>query len=396
MPLIRNRRNLTEVREMMARRRLNYSSTFNTSQVPMGGDFLKDGEYFIEIQVGKNNPKPFRVQVDTGSSDLGIPALGCSGCEEHIDTWYNPDETGAELLPCNNNLNCGMSVSYADGSGFKGVLYQDTVAFGSIKSPALVGAIYHQASKHFQPYTIDGIIGFAYSSQSSSGGPTAFESMVAAGVVDNIFAMCLHGKGGQMYFGSEVMKTAENLGEIKWVKQTSEGFYPVRMLDLKVGGESIGVPPEIFNRGEAIVDSGSTAITLPRTAFDGLRDFFYKKCKNGAKLKGICSQTHNAPLSKTLFNAEMCVAMSEDEIAAYPAFQFEFTDGVVLELRPEHYLMTGSLLCDKEGYYSLGISSGNVADGSILGDNFMQPFLTIFDRANQRVGFVAISPDQCR
>ena len=99
--------------------------------VPMGGNTGKDGEYFVPFYLGAAEEQHFTAQLDTGSSDLGLPSSGCKGCEKHADPWYSPSSTGAEKVMCKDvepkgltctsckDGQCGMEVSYADDSGFK-------------------------------------------------------------------------------------------------------------------------------------------------------------------------------------------------------------------------------------------------------------------------------------
>lgn len=48
------------------------------------------------------------------------------------------------------------------------------------------------------------------------------------------------------------------------------------------------------------------------------------------------------------------------------------------------------------GTDGLGFDKGAVTDGTILGDTFMEGFLTIFDREGKRVGFVRSGEGDCK
>ncbi len=87
------------------------------------------------IQLGSNN-QTFHVQVDTGSSDVGVPDTSCS-CGQHLDEPWNPTQEGATPAACNNgvlncngqqstcsNGQCQYTISYGDGSGYTANVYR--------------------------------------------------------------------------------------------------------------------------------------------------------------------------------------------------------------------------------------------------------------------------------
>lgn len=53
----------------------------------------------------------------------------------------------------------------------------------------------------------------------------------------------------------------------QWTPLLQETYYVVNMTDMLVDGGSIGVPSHIYNDGETIVDSGTTDLSIPHSAY---------------------------------------------------------------------------------------------------------------------------------
>lgn len=114
--------------------------------------------------------------MDTGSSDIAIPAVGCSDCGHHPDPYFNQftsssyfnvscDTSTLECPTCIDG-NCAYSLSYLDGSGFNATLGNDTLTVAGFSFSQFFGLITEENNPNgseFEPFPIDGIAGFAYS-----------------------------------------------------------------------------------------------------------------------------------------------------------------------------------------------------------------------------------------
>jgi len=203
------------------------------------------------------------------------------------------------------------------------------------------------------------------------------DSMVNAGEIDDIFSMCLSENGGVMTLGGV---GNHHTGEISYTPITQHTWYVVELLDISVFGTSIGVDASIYNKGDTIVDSGTTLLYLPYVAYTALASAFMDSCP-GSHLQGVCEGEGNIFLG-------YCVDLTESDIEAYPDIVFTFESGIQVSLPPQYYLVQG--YCGN-GAYALGISPELARDGTILGDTFMSAFECIFDRANSRMGFAPVS-----
>ena len=255
-------------------------------------------EYYLNLSIGVP-AQTFRVQIDTGSADLGVPGWGCKTCNPHLDKRYVPKQSNtARAISCTQgkamNLTChpchygqcAMSITYEDDSGFAADLWQDTVAFESEGSQntsvtAIVGGLYKSNPKNpMQPKSIDGILGLAYRSESSANNLTPLDYLIAehANDLDNVFALCLNSmKGGKFMIGSpDGDPYYKNLHGVQWTPLLQQTFYPVDLQAVYVGDRKIEVDPSVYNRGDAIVDSGSTGNNNSRQQQQQLKhtDFF--------------------------------------------------------------------------------------------------------------------------
>jgi len=405
--------NLSEAFRLPVYRRNDVSRGLQSVPVPISGNYKRDGEYYLNLTIGGQSVS---LLIDTGSSDLGVAAKGCNGCAKKDHTYYDPEKSpNAEALGCDwcsshktdstsssckkrpneSEKQCTFRVSYEDTSGFSAALYEDDLTFGDeLKSRSVVGAMY---SANFpNPRSVDGIIGLADISESSSGATTAFSDLVAKGEIDDVFSLCLTSDGGVMYFGSDdaISATALREDDVIWTQRlNSSGFYAVEIEDVTVDGKSIDVPMSKYNDGDAIVDSGTSIVYFSSTAYKAIKSHFESLCSSRC-LKGVCDCDAKKPLKNPIF-ADRCVQMSETERQAFPAVEIKFSDGARVAYDPDAYLRSGDTAGCDDGAYTISIDNGGSdGSGTILGDSFMMSYVVIHDRRGpkQRIGFVERAP----
>lgn len=255
-------------------------------------------------------------------------------------------------------------------------------------------------AKFPNPKQIDGIIGLADKGESDSGATTPIDDLVSSGQMDNVFGLCLTEQGGQMYLGDNGTHLIEHLSEtseIGWTPRRLDGatpaLYAVNVLDIQVAGVSIGVDPKIINDGDAIVDSGTSDVCLPQSAWKATKQHFSDLCSNKTVcLKGICNCDTHKPLENQIFE-NRCVEMDEEDRAVFPTITVLFEGGLTVPHPPSSYLRNGSQFCtNSPSSYSIEISRcGPDGSGTILGDTFMRGFNVIHDRRSpQRIGFAPV------
>ena len=178
---------------------------------------------------------------------------------------------------CVENGKCGYSVSYTEGSSIKGGLVSDDFWFGSAEG----GKKAVRASFGCQTYELglfysqvaDGITGF---SQGQAYGPVLFDYLRTATGCPNVFSICLSEETGAMVLGGGV--PAELQAE--WIPYSGSGSYTVEMTDVRIKGVSVGERELSFRN--CIIDSGTTFMYLPPTAYKKVSGHWREQCPWGA------------------------------------------------------------------------------------------------------------------
>lgn len=388
----------------------------STSSRPVSVDLLGGitsvGEYYTRIKIGGQS---VRVQVDTGSSTLAFPVAECDKCLPS-DQRYNPrlSKTGkARWVSCTNELcavdtcslhqcskcsahdaccadenpeACGFKLMYGDGSGARGGLMVDEMAWGNVSAPVVFGGILHDSSD-FERRQVDGILGMAYEALACN--PTCveppFQQLVKAKVVADSFGICITGSGGKLILG-EFDKSLV-VGEMNYVPLALSDpptFYTMNMSNaITVGSRTISVP----NLSAGILDSGTTLVVVSVTFF---RMLLAHLTQFYCEVPGLCNT------DRPWFMPSACVKIDDETLSKLPTITFSLGTPTAfsLELRPQDYM----LVLNKPGhtdYRCVGIMAmKQMQPGTdiIFGNTVMQRFVTHYDRAHKRLGFGEAKP----
>ena len=259
----------------------------------MSGNLYTLGYFSAQICIGSPQ-RSFDLIVDTGSALTALPCDGCPHCGTHKHGGQNgmrfseSSSSSAEAVACSrpppgmsrcrscDASKCGYSVSYTEGSSIKGHLVYDTVWLADSKGEragvrASFGCQTYESGLFFSQVA-DGITGF---SQASTYGPTLFDYLQRGMHTPDVFSMCLSEEVGAMVLGGAVPPTLR----ADWMPYTGSSSYAVGMIDITIGGVSVGAPAA--NYRSTIVDSGTTFMYLPPAAYRKVRDHFRSKCPWG-------------------------------------------------------------------------------------------------------------------
>lgn len=376
-------------------------------EIPLYGNFSATFMYYTELSFPGGHTES--VVIDTGSSDLLVSLSDCLGCQPPGD--LPPSLTPP--VPCalahSRGLTCACSasgslcVATTDYGGQVleqwGVRQADVCVtpsacaraywFGGVFNVTMQQQKYQQKNLQNSAYravgrgravrdggeVAMGMWGLGYRGVTAANETTLFESLFSQGVVPHdMFSICLNRElGGRMSLGG-VLPFREPL--IEWTPMiSSEAFYSVVIGDVRVGKESINVPPAVYAK-HSIVDTGTPNPNLPDAAFAALKQKFLSLCPH-QNLPGVC--TGNS--SNTIFD-QACFTMTAQQIKSFPPIVFVLK-GVELAYEAESFL-TQQYFCPF-GQVSLGLFPGG--DWTVIGAQMMQQYVTIFDRANRRVGF---------
>ncbi|KAM6370176.1 pepsin B-like [Pluvialis apricaria] len=315
-----------------------------------------DSSYFGEISIG-TPPQNFLVLFDTGSSNLWVPSIYCQmpACYNHAK--FKPSESSTFAYN-------GQSYNISYGSGMLTVvLGYDTLSIQSIVvRNQEFGLSKNEPTQPFYYADFDGILGMAYPSLAEGGLPTALQGMMQQNqLTQPIFSFYFSRKptyhyGGELIFGGVDSRLFH--GDIMWAPVTQKLYWQVALNEFAIG-QSV---TNWCSRGcQAIVDTGTFLLTVPREYVD------------------IFVQLLGAQLTSYGY------AVDCNEIPNMPTITF-IINGARLPLYPSAYVLNDN------GYCTLGIEATYLPsqDGQplwILGDVFLKEYYTVFDMANNHVGF---------
>jgi len=359
--------------------------TLWTQVVLYGGEI--EAAYYVYITIG-TPPQTFRVDLDTGSSTLAVIATGCTteadkACAS-ADTPYNSDASSTVAnVQCSDvscycphsSSNCAVELLYGDGSGASGAMLSDVVSIGNLSTTAYFGNI-DSTAKGFSSSVSDGILGMAYN-YLSEGTPTFMDQLVSNNGIKNIFSMCFASEGGVLVLGE--VESSYYKGSIQYTPIVNDTYYVVNLNHIVVAGESINVNSEV------IIDSGTTAMYISENIYEQIVDQLQQTCLSDSASTIICGEDN-------IFNLPEgdCLEFSESDLKNLPPITFTFPNvnkrgTVSIQIPGSNYMrytVSGTTYCG-----DFIIFSGD-GDLNILGDTFMRSLYTVFDRENQRVGFV--------
>eukprot|EP00752_Nemacystus_decipiens_P012260 g10867.t1 len=378
------------------------------------GNMLTLVDYYNNQYVGMigiGSPLQYlSVVLDTGSSDLWIPGMGCTACGNHATfdgsrsstfSLVTAESTGAGVATgTGSDVEPKMfEVDYGSGSvlGMEGI--DDVNLAGLPLSQALFGLVLYE-DQQIRTFMMDGIAGLGFSGLSMVTTPTLLELLHRDHPeVPNVFSVYLScdpsdtEKPSHMLFGSYDLSIVSDTaawhytpvirharGQLRYwtVKMTAMSMVTSAPLTDAAGSESEGGTVDVETPDDgphfggveednlcaagcyAIVDTGTSGIAVPEDYFYTLSDEITKAC--GATCKGTtCYNTKGSDFPDLLFEL-------------YPSNKFI--------LRGEDYTV-----CSRWGVCVVKLQPSFGGDFWILGDVFIEAYYTLFDVENLRVGF---------
>ncbi|CAB1120014.1 unnamed protein product [Ectocarpus sp. CCAP 1310/34] len=361
-----------------------------------------NNQYVGIIGIG-SPPQYLSVVLDTGSSDLWIPGMGCTACGNHATFDGSKSSTfGLLTEDGGNSAEAGVEpkmfeVDYGSGSvlGMEGV--DDVNLAGLDLSQVLFGLVLYE-DQQIRTFMMDGIAGLGFGGLSMVTTPTLLELLHRDHPeVPNVFSVYLScdpsdtEKPSHMLFGSYDLSIVSegaawhytpvirhSRGQLRYwtVKMTAMAMVTSSPLADTAEEEATAEQPaegyEIPHLGGsaeinlcssgcyAIVDTGTSGIAVPE-------DYFYTLAEqiteaSGASCKGTtCYGTKGSDFPDLMFEL-------------YPSNRFI--------LRGEDYTV-----CNRRGLCVVKLQPSFGGDFWILGDVFIEAYYTLFDAENLRVGF---------
>lgn len=306
--------------------------------------------YVGKIYIG--SPKQmFKVIFDTGSSNLWIPSTTCqtSMCKLHhrFDMQKSHDFSF---------VGENMGVKFGTGRIW-GRLAFDTVTLGEKTKDNIevhkqcIGLIEKEWGAVFRTNTFDGILGLSFPSLSMAHHPVLFDNVESQHLLKfPMFSFYYNpspSKPSSVNFGYP--NKDHYKGKIRWVDVSKPMYWQLRLVDIKIGDKKLNLCPT--HDCKLVVDTGTHLFTSP-----------------------------SAHLSTIL--TEIGAGCSGKDVT----FVVKDSSGThELKVESKYYMQKAGSSCHP-GFMTLDVPAPR-GPLFIVGNLFMQKFLTIYSRKPQQVGF---------
>ncbi|KAF9904531.1 1,3-beta-glucanosyltransferase [Linnemannia zychae] len=214
-----------------------------------------DLEYYGTVTVG-TPAQSFKLNFDTGSSDIWFPSSTCStaACKKHAR--FNSAQSTTY-----QNDGRKWNIGYGDGSTASGFLGSDMVNVGGIQVRQTIGLATAESSQ-FGSSPDDGLFGLGFNTiESVRGVKTFLDNAIAANLlaqpVVSVFLpseRLFNGKGGEYLFGG--IDESKYTGSLTYVPVTRKAYWQVAIEDMFYNGQSLG------QAAEGIIDTGTTLVII--------------------------------------------------------------------------------------------------------------------------------------
>ncbi|KAJ3479382.1 hypothetical protein NLG97_g8334 [Lecanicillium saksenae] len=223
-----------------------------------------ESEFYAELEIG-TPPQKMNLLFDTGSSDLWMFGANATGTiAQDQSRWNASNSTTATLVK-----DATWYIHYGDGSGGKGVVYQDVVSLAGLK---ISGQGVESATEVYSQYSgsnilgspISGIVGFAFDrlNHAKPQVKTPFSNMKSH-LAKPVFTVDLrHQADGTFGFG--FIDKTKYTGNLTYSKiDNSKGFWTFTSPGYAVNNGTF-----VAHSMTGIMDTGSSSSSVPSPAYN--------------------------------------------------------------------------------------------------------------------------------
>lgn len=341
--------------------------------------------YLAPVDIGTNH---FELTIDTGSSTTAVAGSGCSGCTD-----VTPDYVSDSTTETTSKTS---SETYGDGSGWSGPVVSDIVSISpSTASVRIDFAEITKANGFFRTYDCtgatvstspnQGIIGLGPADLVTPNTQDFITQLLAAtgnGLADAFATQLCPAGSGHMWLGGYDSNYAS--GAPQYATLNGSEYWEVDVTGVKMGSTTL------TSFGTSILDTGTTINLLPAavitsienqlksssaftTVFgsSGYSDMFGSGQNCDPALNNLTITQVNAMLPSLTVTMSGPSGSITLDVPATGSYLSVMSSG------------SGNVYCD--GMESS--ASAGLGDMSLLGDVFLSSFITVWDIANNRVGF---------
>uniref|UniRef100_A0A6Q2XQ85 Peptidase A1 domain-containing protein n=1 Tax=Esox lucius TaxID=8010 RepID=A0A6Q2XQ85_ESOLU len=302
----------------------------------------------------------FGVLFDTGSSNLWVDSTYCNTAACNAHTRFDPQQSSTF-----QNNGQSFYLPYGAGSLY-GVFGYDTVNVGGIVvTDQEFGLSTNEPTVPFGSAQFDGILGLSYPSLAVGQVTPVMDNMMSQNLLQSdIFAFYLTGggqQGSELSFGGVDQSKYE--GQLNWIPVTAETYWQIGIQGFQINGQETGW----CSQGcQAIVDTGTSMLTAPSQFLGTMMQSIGVQQNQYGEYAVNCNQINSLPTLTFVMN------------------------GVSFPLLPSAYIRQtnqgGYLVCSVD-ITPTYLPSQNGQPLWILGDVFLREYYSVYDRANNQVGF---------
>lgn len=312
--------------------------------------------YFGDISVG-TPPQKFSVVFDTGSANLIIPGGDCTStaCKMH-DRFDRTSSSTVSQVNCDGGeVPAGeepdaVTITFGTGS-ITGECLRDQVCIGELCSQGDFISATEESSHPFASFKFDGVLGLALPVMAQSDAFSLVSRMDNSNIAQPLFSVFLSdssSEDSEVTFGD--IKESHMSSDLVWVPVSRQtGYWEVKIDDIAVNNE----PQSMCQDCQVAVDTGTSQLAGPSDLIAQLRRVL--------NVQSDCSNFDRLPKLGFIIGSH------------------------VLNLSPTDYVDKGYSYCD----VSLMPLDVPPPKGPlfVFGIPFLQKFFTVYDHANQKVGF---------
>jgi hypothetical protein len=322
--------------------------------------------YTAKVTVG--GTQTFNLDVDTGSTSIGVAQTTCSSCG--VTPEWTP---GASAV----DKHLTTQSQFGDGSSWSAEVFTDMIDFMGDNGPVAVrfGSITSQNGFFRGDNSDQGIIGFGTTALAAPNTDSFIDKRKAMGLsTDFSFQFCTD--NGQLWFdGFDPGATTGDMQYTPLVTSAQNPFFSLNLTSATIGGTSIGLT------GASIADTGTSIMVIPTAVETKMLNAIKASPGFTSTFPGGTLDEQNC-LDGTGKTAAQIDAALPPMVVTIPGMS-----GTPITLSMP---ATKSYLFFQQGGWCFGAAA---MDGlpTILGDTFLRAFVTEFDLPNNRIGFAPVA-----
>ena len=363
----------------------------------------KNNNYYTTLYLGENQI-PQTYMIDTRASVLSSPCAPSKNTGKHKKNYFNADKKNPlEELKCDDNMcklvtsncnskdkddnnKCSFSSKESNGDGVNGYYVKDIIFFEcdknytslsekKLKSHTIPLGCSSEEQGMYKSMYADGVMGV--NNDNNSFISLLYNSNI---INQNLFTLCLAPDGGYMSIG-DIDTTFHKFNIINYVPlMSSTNLYSIDVNEITIDSTN-----KLDGKYIATIDSSNIFTTFPTQLFNQAYEKFESFCTNKKSIN-TCGKFKLDKNNGYCTDFDTKEDMMKTISTFWPNIVLKLDNNLLFNWNSVNYFYDNS----KDDKYSacLGIKEHKY-ENIILGSNFMKGHDFIFDKDNQKLGFVA-------